>query len=99
MIEIKYNKKQRQIECKGHAGYAPQGQDVVCAAVSAIMRMVCFAAVDESPRHDVQIGDNVISVKLKRHEGGKAEAVLECAAANLAEIALEYPNHTCMFRN
>lgn len=26
------------IECKGHADYAPHGQDIVCAAVSVIMQ-------------------------------------------------------------
>ena len=26
----------RGIECRGHAGFAPQGQDIICSAVSAL---------------------------------------------------------------
>ncbi|MCI7181565.1 MAG: ribosomal-processing cysteine protease Prp [Schaedlerella sp.] len=34
MIEVIVH--QDGIKISGHAGYAPQGQDIVCAAVSAI---------------------------------------------------------------
>ena len=36
MIEIQRNNN--GISIKGHAGYAPHGQDIVCAAVSALVQ-------------------------------------------------------------
>nr|DAX63371.1 MAG TPA: YsxB-like protein [Caudoviricetes sp.] len=36
MIQIKYSNKDYSLEIKGHAGYAPHGQDILCASVSAL---------------------------------------------------------------
>lgn len=36
MIDVKV--RSNHIGIKGHAGYAPAGQDIVCAAVSALMQ-------------------------------------------------------------
>ncbi len=36
MIEIHYNKKDRNLKISGHAGYAEKGSDIVCAAVTAL---------------------------------------------------------------
>lgn len=38
MIKVNVNLKSGDIsiDIKGHAGYAPHGQDIVCAAISAI---------------------------------------------------------------
>lgn len=39
MIEVKYfeRKNRYAISAKGHAGYAPLGQDIVCAAVTSVL--------------------------------------------------------------
>ena len=39
MIKVEINKKNNVIEsihCKGHAGYAEEGYDIICAAVSVL---------------------------------------------------------------
>lgn len=36
MIDITYYRNYNRVTVKGHAGTAPEGQDLVCAAVSAI---------------------------------------------------------------
>ena len=33
------NHSHGKISIKGHAGYAPQGQDIVCAAISALVQV------------------------------------------------------------
>ena len=43
MIKIHADKKSLCIRITGHAGYAPKGQDIVCAAVSALV----YAYVEE----------------------------------------------------
>ena len=53
-------KQVKEITCKGHAGYAASGQDIICAAVSALtLNMVnsveaftgdsCEGVMDEDP--------------------------------------------------
>ena len=37
MIEAVYNKEALTLTLRGHAGYAPKGQDIVCAGVSALV--------------------------------------------------------------
>ena len=37
MIQIHIDVEGMRLEAKGHAGYAPPGQDIVCAAVSTLV--------------------------------------------------------------
>ena len=40
-----------RLEAVGHAGYAPAGQDIVCAGASTVMQgLVCLLAGEESAR-------------------------------------------------
>ena len=42
-----------RLEAVGHAGYAPAGQDIVCAGASTVMQgLVCLLAGEESARSD-----------------------------------------------
>ena len=36
MVKICFNSKELKIEISGHAGYAEKGNDIVCAAVTAL---------------------------------------------------------------
>ena len=78
-----------EIVARGHAGYAPIGQDIVCAAVSSLL--CTLALCDE--------------VEAERGEGTlrlSAEAVetvcylFRAIAAGLAEIAAQYPAHVSL---
>lgn len=48
MIRITYKKFPKEgamrLRAEGHAGYAPKGQDIVCAAVSTLMQALAFSA-------------------------------------------------------
>ena len=42
-----------RLEAAGHAGYAPAGQDIVCAGASTVMQgLVCLLAGEKSARSD-----------------------------------------------
>ena len=41
---IKITKHENKITIEGHAGYAPQGQDIVCAGVSALFLSMILSA-------------------------------------------------------
>ena len=44
MITIIYDEKGKDmsLQTSGHAGYAPKGQDIVCAAVSTLMQSLAY---------------------------------------------------------
>ena len=49
MINIKFFKKNGIVlgfEISGHSGYAKSGQDIVCAAVSAVSQSTCLGVTD-----------------------------------------------------
>lgn len=60
------------MRAEGHAGYAPAGQDVVCAAVSCLMQTLAYSAAEdehtssciyqgeEGPVLNVEAGDSVL---------------------------------------
>lgn len=52
MIEIKRN--ENSISIKGHAGYAPHGQDIVCAAVSTLVQTF-LASVEELTADEIAV--------------------------------------------
>ena len=35
------------MRAEGHAGYAPAGQDIVCAAVSCLMQTLAYSAAED----------------------------------------------------
>lgn len=51
MIEVK--RHSGGISVKGHAGYAPHGQDIVCAAVSTLVQAFC-ASVEELTADEIR---------------------------------------------
>ena len=78
----------------GHAGYAPSGDDIVCAGVSGItyallgyleghreeLPFLCYSA---------ESGNVLVACK-----GGKnVETAFEVAVTGLAQIAKKYPKH------
>ena len=38
-----------RLEASGHAGYAPAGQDIVCAGASTLMQTLCALLAGEAP--------------------------------------------------
>lgn len=48
MITVTYDPRHRRLELRGHAGSAPKGEDLVCAAVSAL----CCTLAENLRRRD-----------------------------------------------
>ena len=57
MIEVK--RHSGSISIQGHAGYAPHGQDIVCAAVSTLVQNLVFSITElteDKIQYDMQPG-------------------------------------------
>ena len=74
----------------GHAGYGTEGNDIVCAAVSSAVMLVCNAVTDHlnaSARVDVE--ENRITLTLKE-DNVPAQQLLEAFYGHMEIIAEEH---------
>lgn len=74
----------------GHAGYAPAGQDIVCAAVSTAVTM-CEATL-AAFACDWDGTDDGGTVTVTVH-GGVGQVILQAAGRVLRDLAVQYPAH------
>ncbi len=88
--------------CEGHAGYAEDGRDIVCAGVSALcialverLKTLCREGVANVRRLDVR--DGALYAEFA-YEGDKREdlllgAAVETVMEGLRAVAAMYPEH------
>ena len=87
-------------EVKGHSGYAPEGQDIVCSAVTSAVRLVECTVNDVlglEAAVKVKEKDAAISLKLPGKLGQTNESTCQALLAGLmvhfVQLAEEYPEH------
>ena len=86
-------------QVEGHSGYAPEGGDIVCAAVTSAVRLVECAVNDVlglEASVKVREKDASITLKLPSHLGqtneSTCQALLTGLMVHLVQLAEEYPN-------
>ena len=92
MITIKVRKKNGSYEefiSKGHAGYAEAGQDIVCAAVSALI-ITTVKFTDD--KFDVQEKDGFVSIHFRNDLSERGMLLMDSLLLGLTEIAGSYNN-------
>ena len=87
-------------EVKGHSGYAPEGEDIVCAAVTSAVRLIECAVNDVlglEAAVKVREQDASISLKLPNGLGQTNESTCQTLMAALmvhfVQLADEYPDN------
>lgn len=86
-------------EISGHTGYAEEGSDIVCSAVSSMSQMVVVGIKDVLKLNAfVEISDAYLKLKLseKDIENNFAEVLLKSLEKSLKEIVKEYGNYVKM---
>ena len=87
---------------EGHSGYAPLGQDIVCAAVSAlaqtaVLGLMSVVQMDVEVEVDADIG--LLDCRIPRADRGsdatldQQAAILETMVLGLREIEAQYPQY------
>ena len=83
----------------GHAGYGTQGNDVVCAAVSSAVMLVCNAVTDFMGAQALaEVGENSVSLRVQKHSA-QSEGLLEAMLSHMESIAEEYSKVKVETRN
>lgn len=91
MIQITYNEMgdMMLLRAEGHAEFAPKGQDIVCAAVSALMQTLAYSL--DSGTVTCADDRNLIVVQAK--QGTDSLAKFELVTDGLILLADAYPEH------
>ena len=96
MITIKVRMKDGSYEefiSKGHAGYAEAGQDIVCAAVSAlIITTVNSLEKFTDDKFDVKENDGFVSIHFRNDLSERGMLLMDSLLLGLTEIAGSYNN-------
>ena len=85
-----------RLEAAGHAGYAPAGQDIVCAGASTVMQgLVCLLAGEESARSDAFDDPDGprLAVQADAPCAEWVQGAFELAKACFALLAERYPEN------
>ena len=99
-INIKRNDKNEIVKfsLEGHAGFAKSGNDIVCAAVSAITNMIIigFEKLNIVPDFEKNDGGSVsfdIPNDLSKEQNSKIQYLLECMTEEFMDIQKNYGKH------
>lgn len=104
MIEVQYwngADGSRNLQMQGHAGSAPRGQDLICAAVSTLaLTLGRAAALMEEEEMlarpalvRLEAGDTAISVLPRREWAASADAIFWTILLGLSRLAQAYPQY------
>lgn len=99
MINVTYNRRDTTLTVKGHAGAAPRGQDLVCAAAS-VLAFTALAVVDENKERflpavvtDADSADFRIMCNPVDGQLGRCRDVLDTVFTGFEILAGEYPDY------
>lgn len=91
MIEVSLRKD--EITVSGHAGYAPEGQDIICAAVSTLTQTLIKSIEDLT---DDRIQYSISPGRVDIDYGNLSEqsrTLIDSFFVGIYMIANEYPDH------
>ena len=82
------------MRAEGHAGYAPAGQDIVCAAVSCLMQTLAYsAAEDEHTSSCIYQGEEGPVLNVEAGDSVLMRDKFELVADGLDLLAEQYPDN------
>lgn len=82
------------MRAEGHAGYAPAGQDIVCAAVSCLMQTLAYsAAEDEHTSSCIYQGEEGPVLNVEADDSVLMRDKFELVADGLDLLAEQYPEN------
>ena len=96
MIRVKFfvgNRQLKGFQISGHAGFAENGEDIVCASVSSAAYMAANTITDViCANADAAEGDGGMCVTLNQ-PNEQAQAVLKGLELHLTELSKQYPEN------
>jgi len=105
MVRVTVRRDSRQrlssLFAEGHAGWADEGSDVVCAAVSALLQ-AAWLGLERVAKVPIEgkKSAGTLSLRWPRPERANAavEAIVTTAELSIEQIAAQYPEHVSLSR-
>ena len=83
-----------EVKVSGHTDYAQHGQDIVCAAVSALTQTALLGLIKHLKLNvKYQLADSNLMLDIRGQENEQTDIILETMLYGLQEIAGAYPKH------
>lgn len=77
----------------GHSGYADEGSDIVCAAVSSASLMAANTVTEiQKLSADITVNDGFLNLDLSPKDAEEASVTLEGLRLHLTALSQEYPH-------
>ena len=92
MIHIKYSRHETRLQVRGHAGFAPEGQDIVCAGISALL---CALAMHPLTQ-DMHIEHDWMVLLPIAGAEDVMRPYYDMIHAAMQDIAHQHPLHVCV---
>lgn len=97
MTKVKYNAAELSLSIEGHAGAAPAGNDLVCAALSMLMYTLEAAVEDhqQALMPAVYKADGMFSVRCSPTPRNRrmCRTILQTIFRGCELLSVEYPQH------
>ena len=88
MTNIKINNK--YIEVEGHSGYAPEGSDIVCAAISTLTQATYNYLEATSNDIDIETSEGYLRIIFKSELNGPGESILSSFIEMVKDLESQY---------
>lgn len=81
-------------KAKGHSGYAEEGEDIVCSAISSATIMAANTITEVLKINaNVTGGDGILELRLPQNEAEKAGAVMQGLLLHLNALQEQYSKY------
>lgn len=87
VLVAKNGEQIQRISITGHSGYAPKGQDIYCAAVSAVFQGAINCLTDSDESYEVKIKSGFGTLQVKKSISKHDELVLQVLIHELKDLA------------
>lgn len=78
----------------GHSGYAEEGSDIVCSAVSSAVYMTANTITDiQHIKADVTENDGFLKMNLSKEEAEKSKVILDGLKLHLTALSEQYKKY------
>lgn len=85
------------LEAKGHANSAPEGEDLVCSAVSAVI-LGGFNALQDEKNYEAKANKGYACLRAEKAPNEHDAVVIETIVIQLESIASSYPQNVALER-
>ena len=81
-------------EVSGHSGYAEEGEDIVCSAVSSAIYMAANTIIEIMKLNpETEVRDGYLKIQMNLDDARKSKVITDGLYLHLSQLQGQYPNN------